>query len=185
VVFPLLPGTLLIPRATLKYSTPVALQFFSQEERFALTSRADTLSVGELPESGQPAGFTGAVGSRLELDRRVTPVAARVGEAVAVELSLVGEGNTALWPAPAMQWAPGARAYTDKVEEHIGTTEGRIGGSKTFRYLVVPDSAGALLLPPVSYPYFDLASDRYLTAALPAASVPVAPGGTAMASTRK
>ncbi|HET7470537.1 MAG TPA: BatD family protein, partial [Gemmatimonadales bacterium] len=31
VVFPLVAGTVGIPRATLKYSTPVALQFFSQE----------------------------------------------------------------------------------------------------------------------------------------------------------
>ncbi len=113
----------------------------------------------------------------------MTPVAARVGEGVTVELSLAGEGNTALWPAPAMRWPPGARAYSDKVEERVGATEGRIGGTKTFRYLVVPDSVGALALPAVSYVYFDLASNRYLTAAVPAASVPVAAGGEATAST--
>ena len=45
VVFPLLPGKVVVPRATLKYSTPVALQFFSQEERFALSSKAETLKV--------------------------------------------------------------------------------------------------------------------------------------------
>jgi hypothetical protein len=183
VVFPLLPGAVVIPRATLKYSTPVALQFFSQEERFALTSRADTIVIQALPESGRPAGFTGAIGSGLALDRRITPVAARVGEGVAVELSLTGEGNTALWPAPAMQWPPGARAYSDKVEERVGVTEGRIGGTKTFRYLVVPDSAGALALPAISYAYFDLAANRYLAAVLPTTSVPVAPGGEATAST--
>ena len=44
------------------------------------------------------------------------------------------------------------------------TTEGRVGGTKTFRYLVVPDSAGALTLPAVRYAYFDLAADRYLGA---------------------
>ena len=183
VVFPLLPGTVSIPRATLKYSTPVALQFFSQEERFALTSRADTLAVAALPAGGQPADFTGAVGSGLELDRRVTPVAARVGEGVAVELSLTGEGNTALWPAPEVRWPPGARAYTDRVEERVGSTDGRVGGTKTFRYLVVPDSVGALPLPAVSYGYFDLAADRYLRATLSATSVPVAPGSEAAAST--
>lgn len=183
VVFPLLPGTVAIPRATLKYSTPVALQFFSQEERFALTSRADTLAVSALPESGRPADFTGAIGAGLRLDRRVTPAAARVGEGVAIELSLTGEGNTALWPSPEMRWAPGSRAYSDKVEERVGATDGRIGGTKTFRFLVVPDSVGALTLPAVSYAYFDLAAHGYRRATLPAASVPVAPGGEATAST--
>ena len=177
VVFPLLPGKVVIPRATLKYSTPVALQFFSQEERFALSSKAETLKVVALPDTERPAGFTGAIGSRLLLDRRVSPGVARVGEGVMVELALSGEGNTALWPAPELEWAPGARAYSDKVEERVGVTEGKVGGTKTFRYLVVPDSAGALRLPAVSYPYFDLAASRYLSAELPATAIPVSPGG--------
>ena len=183
VVFPLLPGTVSIPRATLKYSTPVALQFFSQEERFALTSQADTLAVRALPESGRPAGFNGAIGSGIDLDRRVTPAVARVGEGVTVELLLTGEGNTALWPAPDVRWPPGARAYSDQVDERVATTDGRVGGTKTFRYLVVPDSAGALALPAVSYAYFDLAAQRYLIATLPSASIPVSPGGESTAST--
>jgi hypothetical protein len=183
VVFPLLPGRVVVPRATLKYSTPVALQFFSQEERYALTSKAETLSVRALPDSTRPAGFTGAIGSGLRLERRVTPTVARVGEGVMVELALAGEGNTALWPAPELRWSPGARAYSDKVEERVGVTEGRVGGTKTFRYLVVPDSSGSLIMPPVSYPYFDLAEGRYRSTALPASAIPVGPTGGSTAST--
>jgi hypothetical protein len=183
VVFPLLPGRVVVPRATLKYSTPVALQFFSQEERYALTSRAETLSVAALPAGGRPAGFGGAIGSGLRLDRRVSPTTARAGEAVTVELALTGEGNTALWPAPDLHWAPGARAYSDKVEERVEVTEGRVGGTKTFRYLVVPDSAGALALPAVGYSYFDLGEERYLAAVLPATAIPVGPGGATATST--
>ena len=93
IVFPLVAGPVVIPRATLKYSTPVALQFFSQEERFALTSRADTLSVQPLPEAGRPTGFAGAIASGLRLERRVTPPAARVGEAVSVTWCWKGKGT--------------------------------------------------------------------------------------------
>ena len=88
VVFPLVPGTVDIPRATLKYSTPVAMQFFSQEERFALSSRADTLVVRPLPAAGRPAGFGGAIASALTLDRHVDRATATVGEGVAVEIRL-------------------------------------------------------------------------------------------------
>jgi tetratricopeptide (TPR) repeat protein len=183
VVFPLLPGRVVVPRATLKYSTPVALQFFSQEERYALTSKAETLSVRALPDSGRPAGFSGAIGTGLRLERRVSPTAARVGEGVTVELALTGEGNTALWPAPELHWSPGTRAYSDKVEERVGVTDGFVGGTKTFRYLVMPDSAGTLALPAVSYPFFDLARGEYLFAALPATAVPVSPAGGVTAST--
>ena len=182
VVFPLLPGTIGIPRATLKYSTPVALQFFSQEERFALSSRADTLIVRALPAAGRPPAFAGAIGSALTLERHVDRPTATVGEGVAVEVRLTGEGNTALWPNPDVPWPPGARAYLERVDERLATTEGRVGGTKTFRYLVVPDSAGALALPAVRYAYFDLATDRYQELGLAATSLPVTKRGESAAA---
>ena len=79
VVFPLVPGTVSVPRATLKYSTPVALQFFSQEERFALSSRAETLAVHPLPAAGRPAGFAGAIASGLTLERQIDPATRQRG----------------------------------------------------------------------------------------------------------
>jgi hypothetical protein len=182
VVFPLVAGSIIIPRAMLKYSTPLALQFFSQEERFALSSRPETLMVRSLPTAGQPANFNGAVGSGLKLERRVIPPAAHAGEGAAVELALTGEGNTALWPPPEVRWPPTARAYVERVEEQVSTTEGHLGGSKIFRYLVVPDSAGPLPLPAVSYAYYDLAARGYRSASVAAASLPVAASGESAAS---
>jgi tetratricopeptide (TPR) repeat protein len=67
----------------------------------------------------------------------------------------------------------------ERVDERVTGTEGRVGGTKSFRFLVVADSAGLLPLPAVSYPYFDLASSRYLTLQVPAGSLPVAPAGEA------
>jgi cytochrome c-type biogenesis protein CcmH/NrfG len=174
VVFPLVPGTIAIPSAMLKYSTPLALQFFSQEERFALTSRPETLVVRPLPIQGRPAKFTGAVGTGLQLERRIIPSTARAGEGVAVELALKGEGNSALWPPPDITWPTAVRAYADRVDEQVSTVEGRLGGSKTFRYLVVPDSAGSITVPAVSYPYYDLGSRGYRSASIGPASLPVA-----------
>jgi hypothetical protein len=182
VVFPLVAGTIVIPRAMLKYSTPLALQFFSQEERFALTSRPETLVVRPLPTENRPASFNGAVGSGLRLERRVTPPATHAGEGVAVELMLTGEGNTALWPSPDVRWPRTARAYVDRVEEQVSTTDGRLGGTKTFRYLVVPDSAGPLTLPAVNYAYYDLAAHSYRSASVATSSLPVAVGGESPAS---
>jgi len=183
VVFPLVAGTVGVPRATLKYSTPVALQFFSQEERFALSSRSDTLIVRPLPSAGRPAGFAGAIGTGLGLERHVTPPTASVGEGLAVELRLAGEGNTALWPNPEVTWPSDVRAYLERTDEQVTVTEGRVGGTKTFRYLVVPDSVGALALPGVRYAYFDLGADQYRDLTVPPATVPVGPRGETAAAT--
>ena len=177
VVFPLLPGTIVIPEAMLKYNTPLALQFFSQEERFALSSLPETLAVRPLPSEGRPANFSGAVGSALRLDRRVNPVTAHPGEGVLVELILTGVGNTALWPPPEIRWPRTVRAYSDRVDEKVATTDGHVGGVKTFRYLVVPDSVGPLTLPGVNYSYYDLAARSYRSAGAGPSSLQVAEGG--------
>jgi cytochrome c-type biogenesis protein CcmH/NrfG len=173
VVFPLVPGTIPVPPAMLKYSTPLALQFFSQEERFAITSAPESLIVRPLPSAGRPADFNGAIGSSLRLERRITPSIARAGEGVTVEISLRGEGNSALWPPPDLRWPRTVRAYVDRVDEQVSTSEGRLGGIKTFRYLVVPDSAGAVALPAVSYAYYDLGARAYRSATVGVASLPV------------
>ena len=177
VVFPLLPGTVAIPRAMLKYSTPLALQFFSQEERFALTSLPETLAVRPLPQTGRPADFNGAVGSGLRLERRVDPPAAHPGEGVAVEVIISGVGNTALWPPPSIRWPRSARAYSDRVDEQVATVQGKVGGVKTFRFLVVPDSVGPLTLPDVNYSYYDLAANGFRSTTVGAVSLPVVAGG--------
>ena len=54
IVFPLVAGRIDVPGATLKYSTPVALQFFSQEERYSLTSEPKRSRSCRCP--GRPPG---------------------------------------------------------------------------------------------------------------------------------
>ncbi len=179
IVFPLTPGRVRIAPATLHYSVPLAFQFFSQEERYTLSSPEGTLQVSELPDRGRTAAFLGAVGRGLTLGRSVTPLAGRVGEPVAVALTLEGEGNVALWPAPPIRWPQGVRVYSDRTEEVIKAKAGRLAGTKTFRYLVVPDSTGSLLLPSVNYSFFDPATGFYASTELPPTAIPVAPAGEA------
>ncbi len=184
VVFPLVAGTTNIPRATLKYSLPVALQFFSQEERYALSSRADTLVVAPLPDAGRPANFRGS--DRLGAPARAardhadfgTCRRGRCGRAVAS----AGKGTSRSGRHPEVTWPGTGRAYLERVEEHVTTTEGRIGGTKTFRHLLVPDSAGVLALPAVHYPYYDLAAGRYEEIGAGPTSIAVVRGGESAAT---
>ncbi|MEP7227381.1 MAG: SH3 domain-containing protein, partial [Gemmatimonadales bacterium] len=151
-------------------------------ERFALTSLPETLTVRPLPSEGRPADFNGAVGSGLRVERRITPPTTHPGEGVVVELVLSGVGNSALWPPPGIRWPRTARAYADRIDEQVTTVDGRVGGVKTFRYLVVPDSLGPLTLPALSYSYYDLVVRDYRSAGTGPASLPVAAGGESASS---
>ena len=181
IVFPLAAGTIDVSRASLQYSVPVAMQFFSQEERYTLESNPVRLTVVPLPAAGRPAGFSGAVGRGLALSRTVGP-SVRAGEAIPVEVTLEGEGNVALWPAPELAWPEGLRHYQDRTDDRIAAVGGRLGGTKLFQYLAMPDSAGPLRLPAIAYSYFDLATESYRTLTAPARMIMVAPASEAASS---
>ncbi len=181
VVFPLVAGRVEIARASLQYSVPVAMQFFSQEERYTLESNDVVLDVAPLPAAGRPAGFAGAVGRGITIERTL-PRTARSGEAVPVEVVVRGSGNVALWPAPELGWPGGIRNYQDRTDDRIETTAGRLGGEKRFRFLAIPDSAGPITLPAIDYPYFDLDAEAYRLARAPAVTFVVAPGAESATS---
>ncbi|HET8622830.1 MAG TPA: BatD family protein [Gemmatimonadales bacterium] len=182
VVFPLRPGRIVVTPAVLKYSVPLALQFFSQEERYTLTSAPETLSVAATPTEGRPAGYTGAVGRELTLTRSVEPATAVPGEPVSVSFELTGEGNPALWPAPQLAWPEGVRSYPDGTDERLVVNQGRLGGTKTFRFTLVPDSSGTLALPGAQYAYYDGGAGAFRTAQLAGDRLVVAAGTEAKAS---
>ena len=182
IVFPLTPGRIRIPPATLHYSVPLAFQFFSQEERYAVHSEPVWLDVKQLPAEGRPATFGGGVAHGLTIERRLTPRSGRAGEPFTVDIVVKGEGNVPLWPPPPLKWPSHLRAYSEKVSDDIAITAGRLGGAKTFRYLVIPDSARTAGLPTLVYSYFDPSTRSYASAQAPALSYLVAPAREAAVS---
>ena len=164
IVFPLAPGRVTVSPASVDYAVPVTFSFFSREERYTLRSDSVAIIVLPLPAAGRPAGDRGVVGQGLTLDLRIEPAETRVGEPLEVAATVTGVGNVALWPEPVVRWPVGFRGYPAETEVRLASTQGRVGGSKTFRFLAVPDSAGSVVLPEVRYDYFDIGAGRYQTA---------------------
>ncbi len=182
VVFPLTPGRVAIGPASLQYSVPLAFQFFSQEERYKLSSESSSFTASALPATGRDPSFAGAVGHGLSVSQLVTPASGRQGEAFAVELTVEGEGNVALWPQPDARWPAGLRVYPEGAREKVNLRDGRLGGSKVFRFLLVADSAGSIALPPLRYAYFDPGLNRHLLTSSSSLTVVVAPRGQQVSS---
>ncbi|MEP6744803.1 MAG: BatD family protein, partial [Gemmatimonadota bacterium] len=181
VIFPITPGPVAGSAAVMRYSVPLAFQFFSQEERFELKSAPPHIGTLPLPDDDRPNGFDGAVGSALVLTREVEG-SPRAGEPVGVRFTLSGRGNVALWPPPFLRWSVGLQVYPEGTDEKLNVVGGVLGGTKTFRYLVVPDSVGVLPIPTVTYHYFDPEPATYQTATVAGLRLPVAPALAAVAS---
>lgn len=178
VVFPVTPGRLTIPSADLAFSSPASRQFFGDERREDRRSRERTVVVLPLPDARRPDGFDGPVARGLQLRWRIASPNARVGELLAVDLLLTGEGNLALWGPPEVDWPAGVRVYPDRDTESPGWRGARLAGTRQFRYLLLPDSAGSVTLPEIRYPHFDPLQGSYRTATAPAVLIPILPPAT-------
>lgn len=169
-VYPLDPGTVTIPPARLAWVEPARGR---REERHATVNSATiSVQVRPLPATGQPPQFPGTVGRDLSIEYRVTG-SGRAGAVVPVEIAVLGTGGLPLWPGPVIAWPQGARAYDQGSDASFGPRGPRLGGTRVFRYSVVPDSAGGLSLPALEYPYFDPASSTYRVARAPGTIVPI------------
>src|SRR5258708_29539702 len=95
-----------------------------------------------------------------------------------------GRGKVALWPGPVVQFRLGLRAYAEAPLTAPESRDGRVAGGKTFRWLVVPDSAGTAMLPEVRYSYYDVARGAYGLARVAPRPLGLAPGGAPTAAQR-
>jgi hypothetical protein len=177
ILFPLSAGMITIPPGSVEYAVPVNFSFFSSEERYSLSTDSVGVAVQPLPDDGRPAGDQGVVAESLQLTVSVDPPEGRVGEPLEVAATLSGGGNVALWPPPVVHWPAGFRSYPEETTVRLESPGGLVAGTKTFRSLVMPDSAGVFLLPEVRYPYYDRSVHRYQVATLAARSFVASQGG--------
>jgi hypothetical protein len=88
-------------------------------------------------------------------------------DAVGLEENMIAE--------PAWPELPGARIYPDQ-PQGISRDDGEwVLGHKEFRYAVVPEQEGELVLPELTVEWWDTVNDRQQTAVLPAHTVYVQP----------
>lgn len=170
VVFPLDEGELRIPPASLRYSLPAGRDGRLSEEPVDRAAVARPVRILPLPPGGP-----GPVVTRLVLRWTMAPVVPRVGEPVPLELRVEGRGNLALWPAPTLRFPEGTRGYPGAEETISNVREGRYGGTRVWRFSLVVDSAGTVVVPDVSYPHFDPDRSVWRDASAKGPVIPVLP----------
>jgi hypothetical protein len=128
----------------------------------------------------RPAAYTGTdwqPARGLNLSQQISGTdALRVGEPVTrtVIIDAVGLEENMI-AEPAWPELPGARIYPDQ-PQGISRDDGEwVLGHKEFRYAVVPEQEGELVLPELTVHWWDTQNDRQRTARLPAQTLQVRP----------
>jgi len=154
LLFPTRAGELAIPEARAR----IALQpqgFFGDRAVVERTVTPVTIRVDPLPEAPD---FTGAVGdfhASASVDRSDLPL----GEAATLRFRVEGTGNLKWLEQPPEFEVPGARLYPPQVKSDVEVGPEGARGSKTWEFVVVPETAGALEIPAIPFAWFDPKTD--------------------------
>lgn len=175
-LFPLTPGSYEVPGATLRYTAYAEADYGRPRQVLLTVAPARFLAV-PLPRAGQPVGFNGVVGVfRDSLWTDGSPL--RVGDPFTVTVRVAGVGNLDLLPRPdlSIAWATVTPAVERVAWDSAGTV---VRGATEFDWVVTPRISGELVIPEVTYPYFDPSTARYDAAQTAPMRVVVAAAGAA------
>lgn len=171
-LFPTQPGSLEI--APMEVTTQVQVQSrsldpfdaffrdpFGRTVNYKVKSGPIKIKVDPLP-SGAPPSFKGAVG-RFTMNTTVDKRATKTNEPVTLKVTIAGTGNIKVLEVPEIELPKDFEQYPPKVTDNINRQEGRISGSKTFEYLLIPRYPGHKAIKSLTFSYFDLGKREYVS----------------------
>ncbi len=119
------------------------------------------VNVKELPGTA-PTTFSGAVGS-LTFDVNLDKLVTKENEPVNLKFKISGNGNLKLATAPDVSFPEDLETYDPKIGENYKASDAGVNGSKTIEYLIIPRHEGDYEIPPVTFTYFDLGKQQYVS----------------------
>jgi hypothetical protein len=172
LLFPTRAGALEIPPATLRITLPPR-GFFDNGQTIERATKPVEVSVRALPDV---EGFSGAVG-RFEASTSLDKEEVALGEAALLRFRVEGTGNLKWLDRPPEIDVPGAKVYPPQVKSDLEITPRGFEGSRTWEFVVIPETGGVLHVPPVDFPYFDPKQEEVVTSTTAALTLRVE-GGT-------
>ncbi len=127
-----------------------------------MSSGSKYINVKPLPEQGRPEDFSGAVGS---FDFKVTPSKTTLsnGESLQLNVEVSGKGNLKLFNLPKPVVPSALEMYDPEHKEDISIPLSGMQGSISDNYAIIPQNKGKYPIKPMTFSYFDLATQKYKT----------------------
>ena len=109
-----------------------------------------------------PAGFSGAVGS-FTLNAGVEPKQIASGEAVTLSAAVRGSTRPGNMGDIVLPQLPDCEVLAPEKHVSLDTTQNGISCVKGYKYPIIPRQEGTLVIPPLTWIYFDPAAQAYKT----------------------
>jgi len=137
--------------------------FFNRNEAYEYTTKSNRVVITAipLPENDVPENFNGAVGD-YSIRSEINKTSTKTNDPVNLKIEISGTGNIALLNIPQLKLSSGFEVYEPKTADNISRI-GRISGTKTLDYLIIPRVTGKREIPPVEFSYFSPSKKSYVT----------------------
>ena len=121
-----------------------------------------TINVKELPSTGRPIDFGGAVG---EFDFSVTTTKTNLNasESLQAVVEVNGKGNLKLFKLPEPELPSSLEVYDPEFNENVRTTIAGMRGKVSNSYTIVPSYKGKYPVPSIAFSYFNPKTEKYHT----------------------
>jgi hypothetical protein len=173
LLFPTKAGRLTIPATNLRLGLP-RQSFFDSGGVVQRATKELAVTVDPIPET---PGFSGAVG-RFRVAATVDKPRLALGEAATLRFKVEGTGNLKWIDKAPDVVVPGAKVYPPQVKSDLKPSASGISGSRTWEFVVVPETTGELKVPALTFSYFDSAAGRIESAATEPLTMAVLGGTT-------
>ncbi len=150
---------------------------FGDVQRVSRSSRPVAITVKPLPR-GAPAGFDPVNVATATLSASLSQKSAAVGQPVTLRLVAEGEGNVKAWSLPPLPALAGTRAFLPTSSDQLAPRGVRFAGSRMVETVLVPETPGPLVVPPLSWAIFDPRAGAYRELKTPELRLEVTGGAT-------
>ncbi|BDG10272.1 BatD family protein [Anaeromyxobacter paludicola] len=148
---------------------------FPETRRLHRRSEPVAVEVRPLPP-GAPPGLDPANVGELRLEEELPERQVKAGQPFTVRLVASGRGNLTGWALPRLPPVPGTQAFAPTTADQQANEGDQLAGRRVAETVLVAERPGPLLLPALSWPYFDPRTGRYEEARIPAQRLEVLPG---------
>ncbi len=120
------------------------------------------IQVKELPSTGKPSNFSGAVGA-FEFSTRLDRDSIKTNESAILSMRVSGTGNLRMIDLPEFDIPIDVEAYEPKFKESIKLQKQGLTGFKRVEYLLIPRNRGTYKVNSGSFNYFNPKTKKYVT----------------------
>jgi len=145
-------------------------------ENITLFTGDISLEVLDLPIEGKPNVYSGAIGV-FNLKTDVSSTTVEAGEPITLTLNANGEGNFDRIAAPVLTETENFKLYPPKTE-FTPTDDIGYRGTKSFEYIIIPQSEEVTAIPSIAFNFFDPKTGEYIDLSTKTTPIKVLPALT-------